>query len=122
MEVTAKSLQNCTRGKEENDVTPLCTTVKDHNNSFLQRNNKDLSFNHCLEKLQSQILEEPIPSIYGSEHVVRLQVVSPIFVLELQNRAIPAFIRAGLVLDIFGIESVTESEHQRPISLPLSLP
>ena len=109
MEVTAKSLQDCTRGKEENVVTPLCTTVKDHNNSFLQRK-VDLSFQHCLEKLQSQILEEPIPSIHGSERVVRLQVASPIFASELQNRAIPALIRAGLVLDIFGIESAKESK------------
>ena len=37
MEVTAKSVQECSRGKEENVVAPLCTTVKDHNNSFLQK-------------------------------------------------------------------------------------
>ena len=119
MEVTAKSLQDCTRGKEENVVTPLCTTVKDHNNSFLQEK-VDLSFQYCLEKLQSQVLEEPIPSIHGSERVVRLQVASPIFATELQNRAIPALIRAGLVLDVFGIESASESESQRPIGKALS--
>lgn len=119
MEVTAKSLQDCTRGKEENVVTPLCTTVKDHNNSFLQRK-VDLSFQHCLEKLQSQVLEEPIPSIHGSERVLRLQVASPIFASELQNRAIPALIRAGLVLDIFGIETARESEIQHPIGKALS--
>ena len=37
MEVTAKSVQECSRGKEENAVAPLCTTMKDHHNSFLQR-------------------------------------------------------------------------------------
>ena len=119
MEVTAKSLQDCTRGKEENVVTPLCTTVKDHNNSFLQRK-VDLSFQHCLEKLQSQSLEESIPSIHDSERVVRLQVATPIFASELQNRAIPALIRASLVLNIFEIESAKESESQQPIGKALS--
>ena len=119
MGVTAKSLQDYTRGKEENVVTPSCKTLKDHNNSFLQRK-VDLSFQHCLEKLQSQILEEPIPSIHGSERVVRLQVASPIFASELQNRAIPALIRASLVLDIFGIESAKNSESQQPIGKALS--
>ena len=42
MEVTAKSVQGCSRGKEENAVAPLCTTLKDHNNSFLQRNKEKL--------------------------------------------------------------------------------
>jgi len=93
--------------------------VKDHNNSFLQRK-VDLSFQDCLEKLQYQILEEPILSIRGSERVVRLQVTSPLFASELQNRAIPALIRVGLVLDIFRIESVKESESQQPIGKALS--
>ena len=76
MEVTAKSVQGCSRGNEENAVAPLCTTLKDHDNSFLQRK-VDVSFQHCLEVLESQILEEPVPSIHGSECVVRLQVGSP---------------------------------------------
>ena len=37
-----------------------------------------------------------------------------------QNRAIPALIRAGLVLDIFGIESAKECESQQPIGKALS--
>lgn len=36
MDVTAKLLPAFKRGSEENAVAPLCTTVKDHNNSFLQ--------------------------------------------------------------------------------------
>ena len=119
MEVTAKSVQECSRGKEENAVAPLCTTVKDHNNSFLQRK-VDVSFQHCLEALESQILEEPVPSIYGSERVVRLQVQSPVFSSELQNRAIPALTRAGLVFDVFGIENVKESESQQSLGRALS--
>ena len=61
MDVTAKSLPDCKRGREENAVAPLCTTVKDHNNSFLQRK-VDLSFEFCLSKLQSEVLEEPVHS------------------------------------------------------------
>ena len=49
MEVTATSTQGCSRGKEENAVAPLCTTLKDHSNSFLQRK-VDVSFQHCLER------------------------------------------------------------------------
>lgn len=56
--------------------------------------------------LESQILEEPVPSIHGSERVVRLQVESPVFSLKLQNRAILALTRAGLVFVVFGIENV----------------
>ena len=119
MEVIAKSVQECLRGKEENAVAPLYTTVKDHNNSFLQRK-VDVSFQHCLEALESQILEEPVPSIHGSERVVRLQVQSPVFSSELQNRAIPALTRAGLVFDVFGIENVKESESQQSLGRALS--
>ena len=119
MEVTAKSVQECLRGKEENAVAPLCTTLKDHNNSFLQRK-VDVSFQHCLEALESQVLEEPVPSIHGSERVVRLQVDSPVFSSELQNRAIPALTRAGLVFDVFGIENAKESESQQSIGRALS--
>ena len=118
MELTAKSVQECSRGKEENAVGPLCTTVKDHNNSFLQRR-VDVSFQHCLEALESQILEEPVPSIHGSERVVRLQIQSPVVSTELQNRAIPAITRAGLVFDVFGIENVKGSESQQSIGRAL---
>lgn len=81
-----------------------------------------MSFEHCLKTLQSQVLEEPIPSIHGSERVVRLQVESPIFASELQNRAIPALIKAGLVLDIFGIETTRDLENRHPIGKPLASP
>ena len=122
MEVTVKLLQDCTTGKEENAVAPLCTTVKDHNNDFLQRK-VDLSFQHCLEALQSQVLEEeePVASIRGRERVVRMQVVSPIFASELQNKAIQALIKAGLVLDVFGIGNPSEAENpERAIGKVLS--
>ena len=119
MEVTAKSVQGCSRGKEENAVALLCITLKDHNNSFLQRK-VDVSFQHCLEALESQILEEPVPSIHGSKRVVRLQVGSPVFSSEsLQNRAIPALTKAGLVFDVFGIENVKEAESQQSIGRAL---
>ena len=102
MEITAKSLPDCKKGKEEYAVSPLCTTVKDHNNSFLQKK-VDLSFEHCLEKLTAEILDEPVTSVQGCERVVRLQAVCPVFALDLQRKAIPALIRAGLQFDVFGI-------------------
>jgi len=98
MEVYAKSVQEYMRGKEDSAIAPLCTTLKDHNNSFLQRK-VDKSFEHCLESLESGILEEPVPSIHGSERVVRLQDTSPIFSLDLKNRVILALKKAGLVLE-----------------------
>ena len=52
-EVTAKSVQECSRGKEENAVAPLCTTLKDHNNSFLQRK-VDVSFRRYWKSLFHQ--------------------------------------------------------------------
>jgi len=88
--------------------------VKDHNNSFLQRKVKyvDLSFEVCLDKLQSQVLDEPVPSIQGSERVVRLQAVCSVFASELQSRTIPALVRAGLQFDIFGLQRVSQPENQ----------
>ena len=119
MEVSAKSVQEYTRGKEDSAIAPLSTTLKDHNNSFLQRK-VDKSFEHCLESLESEILEEPVPSIHGSERVVRLQVTSPIFSSNLKNRAIPALTKAGLVFDVFGIENIKEVENQQSIGRALS--
>lgn len=58
MEVTAKALPACTRRNEEESAAPLCTTLKDHNNKFLQ-NKLDLSFSHGLELLQEQVIDEP---------------------------------------------------------------
>ena len=109
MEVTAKSLPDCKRGKEENASAPVCTTIKDHNNDFLQRK-VDLSFEHCLETLQSQVLDEQIGPIQGSERVVRLQVVRPSFAVELQRKVIPALLKAGLQFDVFGIQAASEPE------------
>ena len=111
MEITAKSLPGCKKGKEENAVSPLCTTVKDHNNSFLQKK-VDLSFEHCLEKLTAEILDEPVTSIQGCERVVRLQAVRPVFALDLQRKAIPALIRARLQFDVFGIQPLSSPEKQ----------
>ena len=111
LDVTAKLLPDCKRGREEYAVAPLCTTVKDHNNSFLQRK-VDQSFDFCLEKLQSQVLEEPVSQIQGCEKVVRLQAVCPVFASELQSRAIPALVRAGLQFDIFGLQSASTPENQ----------
>ena len=79
-----------------------------------------MPFQRCLEALESQLLEEPVPSIQGSERVVRLQVGSSVFSWELQNRAIPAFTRADLVFEVFGIENVKESESQQSIGKALS--
>lgn len=109
MEITAKSLPDCKKGKEENPAVPLCTTVKDHNNYFLQKN-VDTSFEHCL---QSQILEEPCPSILGSEQVVCLPTVCPRFASDLQSKAVPALVRVGLQFDMFGIQATTLLEWQR---------
>ena len=81
MEITAKSLPDCKKGKEEYAVSPLCTTVKDHNYSFLQKK-ADLSFEHCLGKLTAEILDEPVTSVQGCERVVRLQAVCPGFAKE----------------------------------------
>ena len=90
MDVTTKSLPDCKRGRGY-AVCPLCTTVKDHNNSFLQRK-VDLLLEFRLFKLQSQVLEEPVVSIQGCERVPRLQAVCPVFASELQTRAIPALV------------------------------
>ena len=109
MEVTAKSLPDCKRGQEENAVAPISTTIKDHNNDFLQRK-VDLSFERCIETLQSQVLDEPIGPIRGSERVVRLQVVCPTFAVELQRNVIPALLKAGLEFDVFGIQNASEPE------------
>ena len=93
--------------------------VKDHNNSFLQRK-VDKLFEHCLESLESEILEDPVPSIHGSKRVVRLQVTSPIFSSDFKNRAIPALTKAGLVFDVFGIENIKVVENQQSIGRALS--
>ena len=108
MEVTAKALPDCKKGKEEQASSPLCTTLKDHANSFLQ-NKVDLSFNRGLEILRDQVLEieNLVDSLRGSEHVVRLQVLSSSFSSRLRDKGIPALVRAGLQFDVYGIEQCT---------------
>ena len=78
MEVIAKALPVCKRGSEEESCAPLCTTLNDHNNHFIQTK-VDKSFSHSLELLQDQIIEEPLESVNASERVVRVQVVCGLF-------------------------------------------
>ena len=59
MEVTAKALPVCKRGSEEESCAPLCTTLKDHNNHFIQTK-VDTSFPHSLQLLQDQMMLEPL--------------------------------------------------------------
>ena len=66
MEVNAKVLPECKKGKEEKSAAPLCTTLKDHNNNFLQEK-VDLSFSYGLKALQDQLMEELLEdSLRGS--------------------------------------------------------
>jgi len=78
MEITAKTLPVCKRRGEEESCAPLCTTLKDHNNHFIQTK-VDKSFSHSLQLLQDQLIEEPLEAraLYASERVVRLQVLVP---------------------------------------------
>ena len=80
-------------------------TIKDHKNELLQRK-VDLSFEHCIETLQSQVLDKPIGPIRGCERVVRL--ICPSFVVELQRKVIPALLKAGLQFDVCGIQNASE--------------
>ena len=73
MEVIAKALPVCKRGSEEESCAPLCNTLKDHNNHFMQTK-AEMSFSHSLQLLQDQLVEEPLDSLHASERVVRLQV------------------------------------------------
>ena len=106
MDVTAKALPDCKKGREEQSSAPLCTTLKDHSNHFLQ-NKVDISFAQGLSSLRDELVEEPLGSaMNGSEHVVRLQVVSSSFFSTLRDKAaVPALIRAGLKFDVYGIEN-----------------
>ena len=104
MEVNAKVLLECNKGKEEQAAALLRTILKDHNNNFLQQK-VDLSFSHGLKTLQDQLIEEPLEdSLRGSERVVRLEVISNAFYAVLRDKGVPALVRAGLKVDVFGIE------------------
>ena len=104
MEVTANALPECKRGNEEKSAAPLCNTLKDHNNQFLQ-NKVDISFSNGMEILRDQLLDEPMSSLHGSERVVRMQVVSSLFITKLRDSLIPALVSAGLEFDVYGIEA-----------------
>ena len=101
MEMTAKTLPVCKRGGEEESCAPLCTTLKDHNNHFIQTK-VDKSFSYSLQLLQDQLIEEPLESraLHASERVVRLQVVGTSFTAKLRDRLIPSLVQ----FDVFGIE------------------
>ena len=103
MEVIAKVLPVCKRGNEEDSCAPLCTTLKDHNNHFMQTK-VDMSFSHSLQLLQDQLVEEPLESLHASERVVRLQVVCSLFTAKLRDKLIPSLVSSGLQFDVFGIE------------------
>ena len=103
MEVIAKALPVCKRGNEEESCAPLCTTLKDHNNHFMQ-SKVDMSFSHSLQLLQDQLVEEPLESLHASERVVRLQVVCSLFSAKLRDKLIPSLVSSGLQFDVFGIE------------------
>ena len=89
----------CKREQEENAAASVCIKIKDHNNLFRQPK-VDLSFENCLETLQSQVLHKPIGPIRGSERLVRLQVVCPLFSEELQRKVILVLLKAGLQLTL----------------------
>ena len=105
MDVTAKALPDCKKGREEQSSAPLCTTLKDHSNHFLQ-NKVDISFAQGLNNLKDELMEEPLGSaMNGSERVVRLQVVSSSFFSTFRDKSVPALIQAGLKFDVCGIEN-----------------
>lgn len=105
MDITAKALPDCKKGREEQSSAPLCATLKDHSNHFLQ-SKVDISFAQGLNSLKDELMEEPLGSaMNGSERVVRLQVVSSSFCSTLRDKAVPALIRSGLKFDVYGIEN-----------------
>ena len=122
MEVSAKILPECKKGKEEKSAAPLCTTLKDHNNNFLQEK-VDLSFSYGLKTLQDQLMEEPLEdSLRGSERVVRLEVISNAFCSVLRDKGVPALVRAGLKVDVFGIENSHLPDGNQCITKALASP
>ena len=105
MEVVAKALPVCKMGREEQSSAPLCTTLKDHFNHFLHTK-VNISFAQRLNSLKDQLMDEPLESaMNGSEHVVRLQVVSSSFCSTLRDKAVPTLVRAGLKFDVYGVEN-----------------
>ncbi|XP_078383761.1 uncharacterized protein LOC144666234 isoform X2 [Oculina patagonica] len=83
----------------------------------------DLSFSHGLKTLQDQLMEEPLEdSLRGSERVVRLQIISTAFCPVLRDKGVPALVRAGLKVDVFGIENSHPPEGNQGISKALASP
>ena len=122
MEVNAKVLPECKKGKEEKSAAQLCTTLKDHNNNFLQEK-VYLSFSHGLKTLQDQLMEEPLEdSLRGSERVVRLEVISNAFCSVLRDKGVPALVRAGRKVDVFGIENSHLPDENQCITKALASP
>ncbi|KAL9978141.1 hypothetical protein ACROYT_G015628 [Oculina patagonica] len=122
MDITAKILPDCKKGKEEESSSPLCTTLKDHSNEYLQKK-VDLSFAHGLEILRDQLMEEPLgEAVHGTEQVVRLQVISNSFCSTLRDKGIPALIRAGLRFDVYGIGDCSVSSVDQTCTQALASP
>ena len=93
------------KGKRGKSAAPLRTTLKDHNNNFLQEK-VDLSFSHELKTPHDQLTEEPLEdSLRGSERVVRLKVISNAFCSVRRDKGVAALVWAGLKVDVFGIEN-----------------
>ena len=91
--------------REEQSSAPLCKTLKDHCNHFLQ-NKVDISFAKELNSLKDQLMEQPLESaMNGSQHVVRLKVVSSSFCSTLWDKAVPTLVRVGLKFYVYGIEN-----------------
>ena len=121
MEVTAKALPVCKRGKEEESCAPLCTTLKDHSNQFIQ-NKVDTSFSHTLKLLQDQLIEEPLEPLHATERAVRLQVVCNLFNAKLRDKLIPSLVSSGLQFDVFGIEACHLHSDEPQVTKALASP
>ena len=121
MEVTAKALPVCKRGKEEESCAPLCTTLKDHSNQFIQ-NKVDTSFSHTLKLLQDQLIEEPLEPLHATERAVRLQVVCNLFNAKLREKLIPSLVSSGLQFDVFGIEACHLHSDEPQVTKALASP
>ena len=102
-ESPVKVAKVCKRENEEDSCAPLCTTLKDHSNHFIQTE-VNMSFSHSHQLLQDQLVDEPLESPHASEHVVRLQVVCSLFTAKLRDKLIPSLVSSGLQFDVFGIQ------------------
>ena len=100
-----KYYQNAKREKRKNQPPRYVQPSKITIITFC-RKKVDLSFSYGLKTLQDQLMEEPPEdSLRGSERVVRLEVISNAFCSALRDKGVPALVRAGLKVDVFGIEN-----------------